>query len=148
MAEQIKSVQLSAVLITDAEGRFLLDFNENWGSFAFPMSKQHELPATVPGGTVTVETSLGAALRAAAEILGRPLPPASLKPLPVEMPPYNQSGRDGKWRRYSFHLFGLTIKFAPGPVSGHSAVWLTRAELETAEPISPTVRKILELVGK
>lgn len=146
MNEPFPIVELGVALIVDAEGRFLMDYSEPWGSFTFPMTKLGVVPAVVPDGPSTQESPLTAATRAAVEVLGRPMDPKTLQALACEVPPYNQSGRDGQWKRYTVHLFRLTAKTQPNPLPGHVAVWLTRAELETLEPISPTVRKILAVL--
>lgn len=137
-------VEVAVVLVRDDTGRCLVDFNDAWGSFTFPMTKVREQPAVQPDGPTGREEPQAAACRAVAEVLGRPLPPGLLQALACEVPPYRQSGRDGEWKRYTFRLFELTAKFDPKPLPGHSAAWLTRAELKRCEPMSPTVRKILD----
>ncbi|HZZ79844.1 MAG TPA: hypothetical protein VFE62_15100 [Gemmataceae bacterium] len=148
MNATIPLVDLAVVLATDGEGRFLVDFNDNWSKFTFPMSKQRDVPAKTPNGAASRETALVAACRAAAEVLGRPVASSSLAPLALEVPPYKQSGRDGVWKRYACRLFLLKVTAAPRPLAGHIALWLTRAELESLEPISPTVRAILEVLPR
>ena len=136
-------VEAAVVLITDRDGRYLLDFNDSWSSFTFPTTKLHDVPTMAPGVPTKPEAQPVAAARAAAEVLGRPIDPKALKPLTIEVPPYAQSGRDGDWKRYTFRLFTLKVTGEPKPLPGHAAVWLTRSELESLEPISPTVRTIL-----
>lgn len=146
MSQSFPVVEVSVVLITDTDGRFLLDFNGHWGGFTPPMSKRHELPAKARGDTSTLESPHAAGIRAAVEVLGRPLAPSALIALDVNVPPWNQSGRDGQWKRYQYHLFGLETNIVPQPLPGHAAVWLTRTELETLEPISATMRAILNVL--
>jgi hypothetical protein len=143
MTEPYPLVEMVVVQITDAEGRFLVDYNEPWRSFTFPSTKLHDQASTTPTKREPKETPLEAAARAVAEVLGRPVDPNALTKLPYEVPPWNQSGRDGQWKRYTVHLLGLNAKVDPKPLPGHTAIWLTRQELETLEPISPTVRTIL-----
>jgi len=143
MSQPYPLVEVAVVVITDAQGRFLADYNEAWGGFTLPMSSLHDVPARVPVDKPTPESPQNAAIRAAAEVLGRPVSPGALVPLNIEVAPWNQSGRDGQWKRYQYRLFQLKIDFAPQPLPGHAAVWLTRAELGTLEPISLTVRVIL-----
>jgi hypothetical protein len=147
MSESYPLVELVVVLITDGESRFLVDYNEPWGCFTFPSTKLHDPGSTMPPSREAKETPDEAAARATAEVLGRPLDPSALTKLPEEVPPWNQSGRDGQWKRYTVHLFGLNTKMDPKPLPGHTALWLTRKELETLEPVSPTVRSILRVVA-
>ena len=145
MNELYPLVEVSVVLIEDAKGRLLVDYNEPWSGFTFPMTKVRDLPASSPNSEAPVkETALAAALRAAAEVLGRPLLSDALTQLPVELPPYTQSNRDGQWKRYTFHLFTLTMHEPVRPLPHHVANWLTIAELQSLEPMSPTVGRILE----
>lgn len=143
MANLPQSVEVSVVLIRDANGRLLLDYNDEWMAFTLPMSKVHDLPPEVEGGPTAPESVLAAAVRAAAEVLGRPLPPGALREIAAEVPPYSRSLRDGKWKRYAFHLFTVTVNGTAHPLPGHVAVWLTPSEVEGLEPISPTVGTIL-----
>src|ERR1019366_5628019 len=123
-------VEMAIVLITDEEGRFLVDYKEAWGGFSFPCTKLRELGSAMADGPMTKETPHVAASRAAAEVLGVPIDPSALAPLPQDVPPWHQSGRDGEWKRYTVYLFGLTTRAKPEPMPGHTVVWLTRAELE------------------
>ncbi len=141
-------VDVAVVLITDAERtKLLVDFNANWAEFSFPMTKLDHLPGDTPEAPPVRETPVQAAVRAAVEVLGAPLPPTG-RPVPLDfhVPPYQRSGSDGVWKRYSYHLFKLTAAAAPQPLPGHVALWLSRAELETHEPVSPTVGLILRAV--
>lgn len=137
-------VQVAVTLILHRR-RTLLAYNARWGAFSFPMTKiRHRVPG--PFGTPPVpESPSTAALRAAAEVLGRPLPPDQRPtPLPFDLEPYQFSGRDGELKRYTFHPHILRL---PGmDVSPYAPIiaWLTRDELADHEPISPTVRLIVD----
>jgi hypothetical protein len=144
MATSLETLDVVALLILDAEGRILLDYNENWHTFTLPMSKRHTVLTSTPGD-VNLEELDATALRAAVEVIGRPLMTMP-KRIHAEVPPWNQSGRDGTWRRYQYHVFALRSPGVPTPLPGHTAVWLTLAELEVAEPVSRTVRTILGAV--
>ena len=139
-------VEVSVVVIADETGRILLDFNESWNSFILPVSKRHLLPSADHHKTDEMEAPLDAAVRAAAEVIGRPIDPMALTVMDVDIPPWNQSLRDNKWKRYTYRVFKMTVTEPPKPVPGHVAVWATQEEIRTYGPISPTVRLILNLV--
>ncbi len=141
-------VDVAAVLILDATGKKLLvDYNPRWGGFSLPMTKLGAVPAAVPQGASAPEPADRAAVRAASEVLGRPIAPAD-RPVRLnhDVPPYHQSGNDGEWKRYHYHLFALKAAFTPQPLPGHVAVWLTPDELASHEPVSPTARHVLNAV--
>lgn len=136
MADPFPLVDVAVVLIADPRGeRMLADYNPGWGSFTLPMTKVGELPPAAPGGA------------AAAEVLGRPVAAAALVRLDVDVPPYQQSGRDGAWKRYRYHLFATRLEIDPHPLPGHAAVWLTPAEWATHEPVAPTARHVLAVAS-
>jgi hypothetical protein len=83
-----------------------------------------------------------AAARAAAEWLGRTCDPEPLLDDPGE---FQQSDRDGTWRRYHFQAFRVPVKGHPDLVPGAVGEWLTPDEFLTRRPISPTAR---QLIGK
>ncbi len=148
MATLMETVEVASVLILDSEGRrLLLDYNPQWRCYTLPMSKRHPMPGMHADDT-TIEESLDTtALRATTEVLGRPLRPSQMPTrLNVAVPPYSRSGRDGQWKRYQHHVFVMRIDGTPNPLDGHSAVWLTPNEIETNEPMSPTVRDILRAI--
>lgn len=148
MADPFPVVDVAVVLITDPRGeRLLADYNPSWGSFTLPMTKVRDLPPAAPGAAPVAESTTHAAARAAAEVFGRPIAPAALVRLDVEVPPYHQSGRDGEWKRYRYHLFASRCGAEPQPLPGHTAVWLTPAEFADLEPISPIARHILEVAS-
>jgi hypothetical protein len=137
MPDPFPVADVAVVLITDAKGeKLLVDYNPHWDCFTFPMVKVDDPPEAAR-----------AAVRAAAEVLGRPLPPTGLPvPLEFDVPVYQTSGRDGVMKRYRYRPFALRVTAAPQPLPGHIAIWLTPAELETHEPVSPTVRHVLGAV--
>jgi len=136
-------VEASVVVIADDTGRVLLDFNDRWGGFTLPVSKRRPVSPRLPGGPTERETPLAAAVRAAAEVIGRPIDPAGLMESDAVVPPWHQSGRDGKWKRYDYTVFAFRFSGDPRPVPGHMAVRLTRSEIDTLAPISPTVGLVL-----
>lgn len=147
MADPFPLVDVAVVLVTDARGeRLLADYNAHWQCFSLPMTTVGELPGAAPGAAGTPEPPSRAAARAAAEVLGRPLPPGVMTRLNVDIPPYQRSGRDGTWKRYSYEIYALKAA-DPHPLPGHAAVWLTPGELQEGEPVSPTVRHILTAVS-
>ena len=140
-AKDFPAVELSAVVVTDrATGRILLDYNERWQAFTLPMSKTHEVPnEDAPGSD---ESPLSAAVRAAAEVFGRPMYPGDLTAVARQVH-WAHGGADGLLKRYTFNVFTVTVAETPHPLPGHVAVWRTRPELAEQEPISPTVAVVL-----
>jgi hypothetical protein len=100
MTDLYPLVEMAVVLITDEEGRFLVEYKEAWGGFSFPCTKLRELGPAVAEGPMTKETPHAAASRAVAEVLGVPIDPNTLAPLPHEVPrPRRQGNRDPRRHR-------------------------------------------------
>jgi len=148
MSHAYQQVEIVVVLVYDeSSNRLLADYNHRWEAFTLPMTKGHEIPSAIENGPPTMETPLSAAIRAAVEVLGRPLSPFQLpEPMNIEIPMWEQSGRDGQWKRYHCLPFAMQAYFEPQPLPGHSAIWLTPAEFLTHEPVSPTARRILQAI--
>jgi hypothetical protein len=139
-------VEVAVVLIV-RRGQILTDYNPRWAAFTLPMSKLHDRPAIRAGDASVREEPLDAAIRAAVEVLGRPLPPDGLpRPLRIEVGPYQQSDRDGAWKRYTFHVFALPVTEGVEPMEGHAAAWLTPGKFQTHRPVSPTAVHILSRI--
>lgn len=137
MSDLYTPVDVAVVLITDPTGRMLLvDYSPKWHFFTFPMTKvDDEIGAGV------------AAVRAAVEVLGCPFPPdGGPVPLGADIPVYQTSPRDGEKKRDHYLPYALKAGVAPQPLPGHVALWLTPDQLETHEPMSPTVRHILRAI--
>jgi hypothetical protein len=134
-----------AVVLIARQGRLLLDYNPRWHAFTLPMSGLHDRPPATPKADPAPERPLDAALRAAAEVLGRPHPEGALTAVDADLQPFQQSERDGRWKRYTYRVFALTLAAGeePRPVPGHHAAWLKPDELGDAHPVSPTVAHIL-----
>ena len=148
MSDPIESVEMAVTIILNENDEVLLDYSESWGVFTLPMTKIGLKPGLTPKSDPIPEAPEAAALRAAVEVLGRPLPTNNRpKPVAADIPPYQQSFRDGVWKRYAVRLFTLRAPVgAPCPVAGHSAVWLPRHGLADLAPISPTVGLIMDAI--
>ncbi|WP_020472181.1 hypothetical protein [Zavarzinella formosa] len=148
MSDPIESVELAVTVIANENGEVLFDYNSSWGVFSLPMTKIGTIPGPTPKSEPLPETAEAAALRAAVEVLGHPLPKGHRpKHVEVHVPPYQQSGRDGSWKRYSVQVFVLRAPAGKAcPLDGHSAVWLPRNGLADLAPISPTVNPILDAI--
>jgi hypothetical protein len=144
----MQTVNLAVVLMFDSEGRLVLNYNERWGAYSLPASKLGELPIPTGSGTASPEPPVSAATRAAVEVLGRPLTPDQ-RPVPVaaEVPPYNLSGSNGKWKRYRYHVFAMRTPFTPQPLPGHVALPVRLQDIANLAPISPTVALVLDAVS-
>ena len=144
MSDFYESVDVVVLLIAKG-GKLLLDYNAAWSAFCLPITKIRELPAKVPNGEGSREMPMDAAVRAAVEVLGAPLSIDRFpKPVETDIPPYQQSGRDGQWKRYKFHLYSMKIAFDPKPLPGHSAVFMKPEEFATHQPLSPTMTVIVK----
>lgn len=143
MPEPFEAIEVAVVLISNGAGQYLAVYNAGWGAFSLPMTKRRSLPGPNPNDPPVPEAIERTAVRAAAEVLGRPLPPGGQPTrLADEIPPWNQSDRNGKWKRYTYVVFALQT-----PTAMAEGVWLTPAEFADHEPVSPTARTILERVG-
>lgn len=135
--------EVVAVIVMKA-GRLLLVYNANWGAFALPMSKRRtwEDPSQ-KADAVREEDWEDTALRAASEWLGGT---TRAKPEALgQVPEFQQSDRDGKWKRYHTEAFRLEIEDDLGPAPGKSTEWLVVDDVldEDRRPISPTARHVV-----
>ncbi|MDA1043946.1 MAG: hypothetical protein O3C57_01855 [Verrucomicrobia bacterium] len=127
-----------------AEGRILLVFNPKWGSFTVPTTKRRlwEDPNAAKGAIREEPWDL-AATRATAEVLGCTLTVAAREL--GELPEFQQSDRDGVWKRYRLQAFLYTFAKMNEvhPVVIHE--WLTPDQIldEARNPISPTARHVI-----
>ena len=142
-------VRTAAVVITRG-AEFLTIFNPKWGAFTLPMSKRRSWHDPQVQGASREEEPRAAAIRAAAEALGRPFGPDEL-PRPIELAdlqPFQQSDRDGAWKSYRFDVFGIELAAGevPAPSGGAAFAWMTLDALRTACPVSPTAIRIVEAV--
>jgi hypothetical protein len=138
---QFPVVNVAVTLIVHDE-KILVVWNPRWGAFSLPMSKRREwhdprVPASHHG-----EDWLDAGARAAAEYLGQTCEPELLLD---NIDEYQQSDRDGAWKRYHFQVFRISLADQPELVAGAIAEWLTPEEVLNRRPISLTARY---LVGK
>jgi hypothetical protein len=141
MAEKTDFPQLdvAVTLITWGE-RVLAVYNSRWGSFTLPMTKRRDWHDPNVAQSHHGEDWLDAAARAGAEWLGRTCEP---KPVLDELGEYQQSDRDGTWKRYHFRVFRVSVEGVPDLVPGAIAEWLTPAELLGRRPVSPTARHVI-----
>ena len=125
-------------------GRVLTGYNDKWGAFTLPTTKRRTWEDdTVAKGAVREEPWENAAARAAAEWLGQSL----TEPLTDlgEVPEFQQSDRDGKWKRYRLRAFLLELVAEHAIPPMRIVEWLTPDQIvdENRRPISPTARHIV-----
>ena len=141
--------EVVAVVVMKA-GHILLAYNEKWGAFTLPMTKRRtwEDPSQ-KADAVREEEWEDAALRAASEWLGST---TKAKPEGLgQVPEFQQSDRDGKWKRYHTEAFRLVVEDSLDSAPGKSTEWLTVEDIldEDRRPISPTARHVMaELQGR
>src|SRR5690348_5975794 len=107
-ASEFHQVEVAVVVLVRAV-LILAEFNPKWEMFTFPMAR---LPRRPGVGEEHREGPSEAALRAAATVLGRPLPPQAFpKPLALDVPPhlYLHSRRDQHRKRYTYYVFGRRV---------------------------------------
>ncbi len=138
---QFPVANVAATLIVHDE-KILVVWNPRWGAFSRPMTQRREwhdprVPASHHG-----EDWIDSGARAAAECLGRTCQPELLLDNIGE---YQQSDRDGTWKRYQFQVFKVALSDPPALVPGAIAEWLAPGEILSRRPISMTTRY---LIGK
>jgi hypothetical protein len=147
-------VEVVAVVIT-RNGQVLTLFHKRWGAFTLPLTKRRTWTDQARADQLAGETWVEAATRAAAEALGVPLPHSHLpRPLEVDVQPFQHSGRDRRWKHYTFRVFSLPLGgdeltdrlTVPRPVDGAAVAWLTAAQVLSFHPISPTATRVVEAV--
>ncbi len=135
-----------AVVVIRCGEKILVKYNPRWGSFSLPMTGRKAWKASSAAARKQEEEWSVTAARAAAEALGATVPSNGLTELGV-VPSFSRSNADGNWKDYTFHVFKLDVPegahFAPGVM----AEWLTLADCRDREPISPTVRDLLDYPG-
>jgi hypothetical protein len=146
-------VEVVAVVITRS-GQLLTLFNKRWGAFTLPLTKRRTWTEQPRTDQLTGETWQEAATRAAAEALGQPLPRSHLpRELPdVSVQPFQHSGRERRWKYYSFRVFSLPLGAdeladrltVAQPVDGAPVAWLTASQVLSFHPISPTAIRVVE----
>jgi hypothetical protein len=132
-----------AVVIIVKTDRVLAVFNDRWGAFTLPMSKRRSWHGPSGEKAVREESWEEAALRAATEwtcCTTRELPEPML-----DMAEFQQSDRDGQWKRYHLQVFAMTVGEDFALPAGKTAEWLLPDEIldEERRPISPTARHIV-----
>jgi hypothetical protein len=138
----MNQLDVAVTLLTDGD-RILVVWNPNWSVFTLPMTKRRvwQDPAIPPAHRE--ESWLDAAARAAGEWLGCTF--TTDPKLIAEFPEYQQSDRDGTWKRYRFQIFRMDL--APGDEirPGAIAERLTKDEIldPNRRPISSTARNLI-----
>lgn len=140
-----------AVTLVMHEGQILLGYNEKWGAFTLPSTKRRSWEdPNAAKESVREEDWEDAAVRAAAEWVGRTL---TVKPEYIgEVPEFQQSDRDGKWKRYRMRAYHVEVADTSMTTSQRCTEWLTIEEVldKARRPISPTARHVvaeLNLLG-
>jgi hypothetical protein len=140
-------VEVAVVLVERAD-LFLAEYNPRWEAFTLPMAR---LRRRQGGAGVTVESALDAAVRAAAKVLGRPLPPSHFpQPVALEVPPhtYLHSGRDQQTKRYTYRIFAMRVSEAtPRHALGWHTLWMKRDAFLTHRPVSATAEYVMQHVS-
>lgn len=127
-------------LITHGD-QILAVYNDKWSSFTLPTTKRRSWEdSNAAKGSVREEEWEDAAVRAAAEWLRGT---TTAKPVPAgDLPEFQQSDRDGKWKRYHLKAFILEVESLDAIRPTAHTQWLTAEQFldETRRPISPTAR--------
>ena len=139
---QFPDVKVAVALIVNDQ-TILAVYNPQWGSFSLPMTKLRKWnDPNAPSGE-REEDWRDAAGRAVAEWFGITI--KGITKLVAEIPPYQQSDRDGAWKRYTFQIYQVSVGPNRLPIAGARTEWLTVDEFLDKErrPISPTARHLM-----
>lgn len=142
-----------AAVIVSSGGKILTVFNERWGAFTIPMTKVRAWKDPVEKeAPERQEEWMDAAMRAAAEVLGRTVEGNEFEFL-MDVSEFQQSDRDSRWKRYRMKAYGISPTGRVGVPSNAVTQWLTPEEImdENRGPISPTARHAiaeLQLQGR
>jgi hypothetical protein len=134
----------AAVVLIERAGKILAEYNPKWQCFSLPVSR---LRRRLGAGEPTRETPLDAAVRTAAQALGRPLS-ADCFPEPVSLDgaetAYLRSNRDQQTKRYTYHLYALHSPDGPlrHALARHT-IWMRPEDFLTHHPVSPTAVHII-----
>ncbi len=140
---KIENVEVAGTIIACGEQMLVVN-NIKWGAFSFSMTKLRRRQDPALGIGMHLEQPQAAAIRAAAEVLGRTLAEHELPSLLHEVKEYRQSDADGIWKLYNLHIFQMTLPKRPAiPGAGLEIEWLTATELRNRQPVSSTVRYLL-----
>ena len=144
--ERWPSVDVSVALITWRK-RILTIFNPRWGAFTLPMTKRRAWVARYARQSRREETWEDAAIRAAAEALGRTFSAKAVTGPVLKLDGFTQSDSSGEVKTYHFQVFHVPLDAEIELLSGAVAEWLLPVEFADLdrEPISLTAR---HLVGK
>jgi ADP-ribose pyrophosphatase YjhB (NUDIX family) len=133
-----------AVALLRFGDKILLVHNPVWGAFSLPMTKRRERADPSIRDSKTSESWSDAAVRAAAEALGRTL---VMQPTEVlDLPDYEMSDRDDVWKRYHYKVFEFRFEKEQPLARSVAGELLTRQQAldPQRKPISVSARAILE----
>ena len=128
-AETIRGVDVAVAIVVDAEGNVLLEYDEAWRTFSFPMSKIRER-----------ETGEHAAGRAIAEAIGCLSRPEQV----LELPAFGISGLDGEVKRYYFQCYFCRLTERAAMCSQKPVQWVPMELIRDpqVEPVPLTARQL------
>jgi hypothetical protein len=133
------------VAITQGEA-YLFVYYKKWGGFAPPMSKLRTWDDENEPGKIVEESPEDAAIRVAAEALGRPLREGETPVLHPKSPLYtsNEGNRDRRRKKYNIEFFTLAVgpDEVPKPLDGLPFAWLTLEDMMTHKPLTSTAQHI------
>jgi hypothetical protein len=139
-AEEFSLVDVGAAVVERVQdGRILAVWNAGWGAFTLPMSRRHAWKDPAIPDSLHTEAWEDAAARAAAEWLGRTCEPVHL----ADLGEFQQTDRDGVWKRYRFQVFRVAVAGDAPLVPGAIAEWLTPEQFLHRRPISPTAKYLI-----
>lgn len=132
-----KTVPVVVALVTDADGRVLMTWNPRWGGFTLPMTK--------PEDGRPAEAVERAAVRAAAEVVGRPVRRVNgTKPRTTR--DLLRSARDAEVKNYVYAV--VPVELHPD-FAGHAGrgFWAAPDRLACGD-YHPTTDSVLPLVAE
>lgn len=125
MSDLPPQVDVSVALV-QRDQKILLVHNDNWENFNLPMTKRRSWADPGLSDSVKKENWAQGAMRAFAEWYGRT---STLEPkFVLDIAEFQQSDRDGIWKRYHFQVFKIVLPETETVGIG-KCDWLTVAEI-------------------
>lgn len=126
-------------------GLVLTVYNPRWGAFTLPMTKRRRWKDPTLRTGVRTERWRDAAIREAADLLGRTLVLSEFPTLLMRTEEYQQSDRSGEWKSYDFRVFRMQLQPNERLRDGVIAEWVCPEDAMEGKvrPVSPTTVYIL-----
>lgn len=148
MARKLRLVEVAVAAVTRGND-ILTVYSKNWNSFTLPMTKRRQWEDPTAEGGKGYEEWRDAAARAAAECLGRTFGPRDIPEQPdLILADFQQSDRDGIWKRYHFQVFQIRLPKKAEALDEIIAEWhpveVFLLDEKRRQPISKTAYRLIK----